>query len=682
MKISPLSVRTPRPVFSSLFVLLFFASVPATSQWLKIDSVFSPFGVTAQSFSAPVFADLDDDGDFDLIVGSLGANRIEYFRNTGTKTSPVFRRDTAMFSSIYANGYQFTNSDYPAVGDLDADGDLDLVISGFQGMLMYWNTGDSANAQWQRDSSYYFDVNSYIGTDPKPVFGDLDGDGDLDLIVGIGESLLGGPTAGITVAFRNNGTKDSAHFVSDNSLVTGIPDVGLNAYPALNDWDNDGDLDLVMGRDLQTMIYYKNTGSKVTPAWTATGGIVSVVESSTYWKNPTLCDLDGDADYDLIYGTSDGSMYFYQNVGSVSTPSIQWNSSYFQMIRINGGASTTSLADYDKDGDLDLLSGDWLGGVQYFRNDGTSAQPKFVKTTAPFTSIDAGSYSSPKFIDIDNDGDVDIVAGELLGTIKYYVNTNGSFSANTTVFAGIDVGYRSAPGFVDINNDGNIDMLVGAEESAKFQFYGNSGSNTFLPDNSLFSGVTFARNAHPHFSDMDNDGDADLLLGTSSGTIYYYENTGDKSFPSWKRNDAFFSGVKVPQDAAPVTADLDGDGKKDLIVGEYSGNFSFYKNVIPTSAPRPERLTPDYFSLEQNYPNPFNPATTISFTVDHSAEGRITELSVFDLLGKKLATLVRRPLRAGRYTVTWSGIDHPTGIYLYRLSSGSFSETKKMLLVK
>jgi hypothetical protein len=78
--------------------------------WQKIESVFAPGGVTVADFSAPYFGDLDADGDFDLVLGNIDL-RIDYFENTGTNQNPAFLKDTSMFGCLYWNGYQFTNSD-------------------------------------------------------------------------------------------------------------------------------------------------------------------------------------------------------------------------------------------------------------------------------------------------------------------------------------------------------------------------------------------------------------------------------------------------------------------------------------------------------------------------------------------------------------------------------------------
>ncbi len=666
-------------LFYPLIILSIFTTIAQAQYWLKIDSVFSPFGVTVQSFSAPDFCDIDSDGDLDLFVGTLSDERVAFFRNKGNAQSPLFRRDTNLLSSIYANGFQFTNADYPALADLDFDNDNDLVIGGFNGVLLYWNIGDSINPIWEQDTTMMKTVNTMIGTDAKPSFADLDNDGDNDLVIGIGESFYGDVTPGITIAFRNNGSLYTPLFTLDNTLISGIPDVGLNAYPYFKDMDNDGDFDLMMGRDLQTMLYYRNTGTMQTPVWTSTSTLVSPIETSRYWKNPSICDLDGDGDNDLIYGTDDGSIYYYQNTGTVTSPALIRNTSYFQMIRIDGGGSTTSLADFDNDGDQDIISGDQLGRFQYFRNDGTSTKPDFIKTTSSFTSIDAGSYSSPRFVDIDADGDIDIVSGALDGKLYSYINTNGVFALNVSMFTGIDVGWQSAPSFADLNNDGKIDMIVSGEDGDSTRFYRNSGSNIFIVDQTLINGIVAPNYAFPCFADVDSDGDIDLVFGRISGDLTYYENSGTLTIPEWEKNDVLFSNIKVPQSSTPSFADLDGDGRKDLITGEYSGNFSYYKNMLPTSIERTAQFSPMVFSLEQNFPNPFNPNTAIRFSITQTG---MVSLKIFDILGKEIATLINSQMIRGNHSIQWYAHNLPSGIYFYQLQNGSAIQTRKMLLMK
>jgi hypothetical protein len=667
-----------KQIYSYAIVVLLFTSVNAfAQQWLKVDSLFNPSGVGVQNFSCPEFADFNSDGKIDLLLGNSSSGRVDFYRGLGTSMPPRFVRDTTTLSSIYTSGGN-TNSDYPVVCDLDGDRDLDLAISGFNGIFYYKNVGDTVVPQWQRVDTIFAQVNTLIGSDAKPAFADLDGDGDFDMLVGIGESLLGGPTPGITVGFRNTGSRTSPQFAQDATLVTGIPDIGLNSYPILKDIDGDSDVDLLLGRDLQSLVYFRNTGNATNPVWTGNSTTFNVVEATTYWKQPTLFDLDKDGDYDLTYGTSDGTIFYYENAGTATAPLYQYRSTYFPVIRTDGNGATASLADFDNDGDFDLMSGDWLGRLQYFRNDGTRFAPRFTKTTSSFTSLDLGSYSAPTFVDLDGDGDKDIVCGALDGMLYCYINNGTSFTQNTTMFSGIDLGFFSFPSFADLDGDSDLDLVVGTEEAASFSAYRNQGANVFVLDASLIAGVTSVRNGYPTLVDLDRDGDYDMVIGGLSGQVLYYQNTGTLSAPAWSRDDSWMSGVRVRQNASLSFADMDGDMKADVIVGEYNGNFSYYKNQLPTSA----ALTndnPSRFELMQNYPNPFNPTTTIRFgirTLGH------TSLKVFDLLGREIATLVNESLSPGVYEQLFDAAGLASGVYVYRLQAGESVDSKRMVVLR
>ena len=657
--------------FLLLFILLTAVIFP--QNWEKIDSVFTPGGVTLQSFTAPVFGDLDDDGDFDLVLGSSGLE-IEYFENTGTNISPVFHKDASMFSSIYAGGYQYTNSYYPALCDLDSDGDLDLTIGGYNGILYYENTGTPSNPSWDDvNTTLFADANGDIGTDARQAFVDLDNDGDLDMVVGIGESLLGGPDPGISMGFRNIGTTTVPLFLRDDALVAGIPDVGLNAYPSFADLDNDNDFDLLMGRDGAAVYYYKNTGSPEVPVWTTDNTVFSVVETINYWKDPTFCDLDGDNDADLIYGTDNGDLFFYENTGTITDPQYQYNPAYFRVIK-SSGSSTVSFADYDNDGDFDMLSGSPYDGLIYAKNNGSSLIPSFDTASVIFNGIDPGFRCSPVFIDIDNDMDYDIVSGYSSGGIKLYVNDNGTFTENTTVFSNVSVNYQSIPAFVDIDGDNDPDLLVGSEDAGNTKFYLNDGNNSFTQNTTFFSSVSFPGYCRPAFADIDNDGDYDLFIGRLSGSINYYENTGDRYNPVWTSNNSLTSGVSVKQSAHPGFADLDGDGRVDMILGEYDGNFTFYKNLF---AVIPVELTS--FTAEGSQ-------TGVSLTWSTATETNNKGFEIQRSNQSDPGKWTKAGYVEGKGTTTqpqdYSFIDDdlPAGIYSYRLKqfdyNGSFTFSK------
>jgi hypothetical protein len=88
---------------------------------------------------------------------------------------------------------------------------------------------------------------------------------------------------------------------------------------------------------------------------------------------------------------------------------------------------------------------------------------------------------------------------------------------------------------------------------------------------------------------------------------------------------------------------------------------------------------PASFSLSQNYPNPFNPSTTISFSLPSRS---FVTLKIFDMLGKEVTTIVSGEMSSGNYTKQWDAAIMSSGIYFYRLQAGSFTETKKLILLR
>ncbi|MCK7517221.1 MAG: FG-GAP-like repeat-containing protein [Ignavibacteriales bacterium] len=301
-----------------------------------------------------------------------------------------------------------------------------------------------------------------------------------------------------------------------------------------------------------------------------------------------------------------------------------------------------------------------------------------------FQTLTVNSYSSPVFVDIDNDGDYDIVSGALNGQVYLFVNNNGTFTQNTTMFSSIDVGWSSIPSFADLDGDDDLDLLVGAETGSETKYYTNDGSNVFTVNTTAFAGVTFPSYGRPILADIDNDGDYDLTIGDAWGTVKYYRNDGDVRTPMWVRYDVMFAGIEVDQNPYPGFADLDDDGRRDMIIGEYNGNFTYYKNLFApiTNIEDGNILTaPTEFVLYQNYPNPFNPSTKIQ--VWQSSVGSWQTLVKFMMfLGKEVATLVNEEKPAGTYEVDFNAINLSSGVYIYTLKVDGVSYSKSMILLR
>ncbi len=266
----------------------------------------------------PQLIDYDSDGDLDMLTGGYqwSGGQIEWifmFENTGTKTAPKWELDSDYFGISYVYSYVYS---VPRLVDLDGDGDNDLVIGQYDGALrVFWNTGSNASPTWQDNgtglgSPFYGIDEGYYAT---PDFGDMDDDDDLDLAYGKYAST---GSSNVGVSSYENKYASGTWSWSTASFFSGI-DTDEASAPWIVDYDGDGDLDVFVGNYNGTVAYYENTGTKSSPKWTfdkSGGGDIDVGQ----WARPTLGDLDDDRDLDMIVGASNGSYYYYERL--VSSP--------------------------------------------------------------------------------------------------------------------------------------------------------------------------------------------------------------------------------------------------------------------------------------------------------------------------------------------------------------------------
>ena len=133
-----------------------------------------------------------------------------------------------------------------------------------------------------------------------------------------------------------------------------------------------------------------------------------------------------------------------------------------------------------------------------------------------------------------------------------------------------------------------------------------------------------------------------------------------------------------------VANSVNGNGNPTLDQWNFGENFAIAVIDHPVNVEN-RSLIPEGFVLYQNYPNPFNPSTKIKFTIPvtvSEVEGSLVTLKIYDVLGNEIATLVNEEETAGEYEIEFSANNIPSGIYLYKLSVGSFNDTKKMVLIK
>ncbi|BAY84313.1 hypothetical protein NIES267_38090 [Calothrix parasitica NIES-267] len=227
--------------------------------------------------------------------------------------------------------------------------------------------------------------------------------------------------------------------------------------------------------------------------------------------------------------------------------------------------SSPIFVDIDGDEDLDVFIGRSEGtfrpgGIDYYENTGDKSNPIFTERTSSDNPLNQVSLSSnvPSFVDIDNDGDLDAFVGYFSGAlITETISIDGSVVRNLT------------PTIYYYENTGNYTNPV---------FERRTGS-----DNPLEELIHNGNINQPitTFGDMDNDGDFDIFVGAVNGGISYFENIGSAESPIFQRlggSNNPFNGIDFGDDSAPTLVDFDSDGDLDAFIGRSNGTISYYLN--------------------------------------------------------------------------------------------------------
>ncbi|MCF7824029.1 MAG: T9SS type A sorting domain-containing protein [Candidatus Marinimicrobia bacterium] len=632
--------------------------------WLQNDNIFNPSGIPSLPFSQPRFADLDGDNDQDMILGNINGKPL-YFENTGTSSSPKFTPGADLFANV-----RELDCEVGVCVDLDLDGDLDFVSGGFTGLQLYDNIGSANSAQFVRVDDYFSNLN--VGENPVPHFADMDADEDLDLVVGLSES-------GVVRYYENFGSASAASFQSGDGQAWF--DVGLYAYPWFSDLDADGDIDLLVGRDGYNFLFYRNDGNAVNWSWNQLDNQFAGLGTTTYWNSPCLVDLTGDGKMDLVHGTASGPLRYYRNSGTLASAVWTEVTSLFGGVLDVGGASNPFFIDFDSDGDLDMLSGSQLGDIKYFENSGNKYGPAWTAYHSIFSSIDHSIYSSVTAGDLDADGLIDLLVGDLSGNLFYHHNTGSGFPYDASMFDGIGVSGWSSPYLMDMDDDLDLDLIIGGEDGG-ISYYENIGSvesASWNKNETLFFGIDAGSDVSLTFGYVDQNGSLDMITGDAFHSLHFFSLENGL----WVEHPENITGLEVGQNATPALADLNGDGDLDLTVGNYDGTFNYFENQSVVKVEEPE-YRPQRACLYPAFPNPFNPATTLHFELSEMSH---ISLKIYDLSGTLIQTLAQGMYQAGVYSANWNGHSLngnqvSSSVYLAVLESGLRRQVTKLMFIK
>ena len=451
---------------------------------------------------------------------------------------------------------------YISVGDIDNDGDLDIVSGSNThnssatelGHINLYENDGASDPTWTKTT-----IDSYI-----PGYfvelADIDSDGDLDIV---------------SASKNPYGTTTYIDWYENDGAATWTPaftaaDINISANVArdlhIADMDRDGDLDIVSASSGDnTIAWYENDGA-ANPSWTAS----DISYTALGPRGIFLADIDSDGDLDIISASSgDNTIAWYENDGAAN-PS--WTAA--DISTTADGARNVFVADIDSDGDLDIVSASHDDDtIAWYENDGNS-DPSFTKNVI---STSADGARGVHIADIDSDGDLDIVsASRIDNKIAWYENDGAANpSWSTTTIATSAAGARDIH-IADMDNDGDLDIVSASSGDDTIAWYENDGAaNPSWTATDIATTADGARDVY--VSDLDNDGDLDIVsASTFDDTIAWYENDGAAN-PTWTATD-----ISISADGASSVfiADMDSDGDLDIIsASRFDDTIAWYENA-------------------------------------------------------------------------------------------------------
>ena len=465
---------------NNLDMLLYYENI--LGDYIQNENIKNELGenIIIQSVMTPTFADIDNDGDLDFFVGNV-VGTISFYENIGLEEGiPKYNFITNYWQEIYIVGSSQLRHGASAISfiDLDNDNDLDLAWGDYyqQSLYIIYNIGDANNPEMDNVNvvAQYPSENPIVSAGLNmPTFADIDQDGDNDLFVTVLSGAYGYQLINNFYFYENNSNNNISEFefVTSNFLQTF--DKLSDVNPEFFDYDSDNDMDLIIGTDFDP--------------------------SNFPWV---------------------GKLLLFENIGYDENSEPIWSLVDDEFLGDEMGNNLSpSSVDIDYDGDLDLFIGNFNGTLQFFENIGSPYNPQY-EFIEYVSNIDLSGYSTPEFIDIDNDNDYDLIIGNMNGTIYLYLNIGDRYNYNfqfiTDSYQNIDVSFRSSPLAFDYDVDGDMDLFVGSGNNNLYLYEIVNNIYILNEDESIFN---LGKNISPSFfSDNFSKG---LITGLSTGGMYF-----------------------------------------------------------------------------------------------------------------------------------------------------------------
>lgn len=594
-------------------------------------------------------ADLDGDGIKEILGVSWAedlpdpGNDLVYYKDyvNGPGTAVMVDPDLSGAHSVIA-------------ADFDKDGDNDIIASGDGRIKLYRNDGGATFASPKEISkSGALCVNVY----------DIDGDGDLDFTA----QGRNPPNQNVYWWERTSGLTFVQHLVGIN--------IGECWAVHAGDLDGDGDMDITAAsQTFRTIRAYINNGSQQFSELTVVDDFGTT--SGVRYAIPMDVDRDGDAD---IIGAAPG------------TGAISW----FESIPSGGGGSEEpTIASFSPGSGLIgtevTVTGTNFTGTTQVAFNGSSALFFIDSNTRIRATAPAGATT----------GRIRVVTldGTALSATDFTVTTGGGGSGTTVTFTPIHDAHTKSS---------TPSSSFGSSSTLRVRKSSTDNMNTYLKFD--VAGVITVQRATLRLYVTDDGNDA--------GKVYLVSNSFKGTPTSWKQNTLNWNNAPEIAGTAlsavgsvnvgnwiefDVTSAVRGNGQFSFGLSNNSSNTIGISSREGANRPQlviegtaialaagdelldAETLHPDEFNLAQNYPNPFNPETQIVFQMPAD---EFVQLTVYDVLGRRVAVLVDATLQAGRHQITWDGRNSSgsrvsSGMYFYQLRTPNFVASKRMLLVQ